>query len=106
MRRILHIIDSLGPTGAARQMLTLAGGMARQGFDVHVCALNESGDMTLKQFEEELGQCSTRAEPISFACVGRRWSIDPLADWKLRRLVARLRPDVVHTWNSVAGMFG
>src|SRR5262245_45079303 len=106
MRRILHIIDSLCLTGAARQMLTVAGGLARRGNDVHVCALNEACDKTFSRFKEELGQDSVDATAISFASVGRRWSIDPLADWKLRRLVARLQPDVVHTWNSVPGMFG
>jgi glycosyltransferase involved in cell wall biosynthesis len=43
---------------------------------------------------------------IKFHGLSRRWPIDPLADWRLLRLVQRLRPDIVHTWDTVPGMFG
>ena len=42
MERILHIIDSLGHSGIANQMLVLARGLASHGFDVHVAVLNAS----------------------------------------------------------------
>jgi glycosyltransferase involved in cell wall biosynthesis len=105
--RILHIIDSLNRTGPARQLLVLAEGLARQGFDVHVCGLNDPPNRIPLPFVEGLGEGSSRlVDGISFVGLGRRWPIDPLADWRLRRLVMRLRPDIVHTWGSVAGMFG
>jgi glycosyltransferase involved in cell wall biosynthesis len=46
------------------------------------------------------------AAGISTTIIPRRWAIDPLADWQLVRHVRRLRPDVVHTWDTVPGMFG
>jgi glycosyltransferase involved in cell wall biosynthesis len=106
MRRILHIIDSRNRSGTAKQLLNLAGGLARQGFEVHVCALNDTASRLPGGFKDELGLGSADSSAISFHGVGRRWAIDPLADWRLQRLVARLRPDVVHTWDSVPGMFG
>jgi glycosyltransferase involved in cell wall biosynthesis len=96
MPRILHIIDSLDYHCAATQLLVLARSLARQGFDVHVCALDQHAPR-LAEF---------MAAGVSTTVIPRRWTLDPLADWQLVRHVRRLRPDVVHTWNSVPGMFG
>ncbi len=96
MPRILHIIDSLGRTGTANQLLLLTRGLKREGFDVHVCALNQRAPL--------LPEFATDEIPVTV--IGRRWALDPLADWKLRQHVARLQPDIVHTWDTVAGMFG
>lgn len=96
MRRILHIIDSLDYNGSAAQLLILAKGLAQQGFDMHVCALD--------QYAPRMAEFIAARIPTTV--IPRRWSVDPLADWQLARHVRRLRPDVVHTWNSVPGMFG
>ena len=106
MPRILHIIDSLGRTGTAKQLLILAEGLARQGYDVHVCALNNAANKIPLPVREGSGEGSSELAAISFTGLGRRWPIDPLADWQLHRLVKRLRPDIVQTWDCVAGMFG
>jgi glycosyltransferase involved in cell wall biosynthesis len=107
MPHILHIIDSLDQSGTARQLLILAEGLVRQGFDVHVCGLRDAPNKIPLTFRDGLGEGSRAAlEAISFRGLGRRWPIDPLADWRLLRHVRRLRPDIVHTWNTVAGMFG
>jgi glycosyltransferase involved in cell wall biosynthesis len=96
MRRILHITDSLGRTGVASQVLVLSRGLVERGFDVHVAALDGCGALA-GEFRES---------GVSTTTLGRRWKFDPIVYWKLRRLVQRLRPDVVHTWNSEAGVFG
>src|SRR5262245_41501426 len=96
MRRILHIIDSLDYTGPATQLLLVAKGLARQGFDVHVCGLDQRAPR-LAEF---------RAAGVETTIVPRRFFLDPLADWQLVRQVRRLRPDVVHTWDSVPAMLG
>ncbi len=96
MPRILHIIDSLDYTGSASQLLVLAKGLAQQGFDVHVCELDRRAPR-LEEFA---------AARIPTTIIPRRWALDPLADWQLVRHVRRLRPDVVHTWDTVPGMFG
>jgi glycosyltransferase involved in cell wall biosynthesis len=51
-------------------------------------------------------QSEFAAAGIPVAHIGRRFAIDPLADVRLARHVARLRPDVVHTWGTVPGLFG
>src|SRR4051812_17300224 len=96
MRRILHIIDSLGYNGAASQLLVLAKALSNQKCDVHVCALDRFA-LRAKEFSE-LG--------IPTTILPRRWALDPFADWQLVRYVRRLQPDIVHTWNTVPGMLG
>jgi glycosyltransferase involved in cell wall biosynthesis len=95
-RRILHITESLARTGGTSQLLVLSRGLAANGFDVHVAALGGPGALA-KEF---------RAAGISTTELGRRWAFDPIAFWRLQRLVRRLRPDVVHTWNSDAAVYG
>lgn len=94
--RILHITDSLGRTGVASQVLVLSRGLVEQGFDVHVAAL-DVGQALAREFRES---------GVSTTTLGRRWKFDPVAYWKLRRLVRRLRPDVVHIWNADAAIYG
>jgi glycosyltransferase involved in cell wall biosynthesis len=94
--RILHIIDSLEPSGAARQLLWLAQGLAGQGLDVAVCVLGRGGAL-LEEF---------RSAGVPTMAVGCRWSIDPLAYRRLTQHVARLRPAVVHTWDHLSGVYG
>jgi len=95
-RRILHITDSLERTGLASQVLLLSNGLMKRGFDVHVASLSDSREMS-----DEF-----RADHVSTTPLGRRWLLDPVALWKLRRLMRRLRPDVVHAWTSDAAIFG
>ena len=94
MRRILHIIDSLEYTGPASQLLILSKRLAQCGHDVHVCAL----DARAPRFDE------FKSAGLSIEVVPRRWTVDPLADWQLRRQIRKLRPDVVHTWDSLPGL--
>jgi glycosyltransferase involved in cell wall biosynthesis len=92
--RILHVINSLARTGLARQLFLLCGGLVKSGWEVHVAALRPIGTM-----DEEF-----RTAGIAVAHMARRWNADPLADLMLVRHAARLRPDIIHTWDTVPGM--
>ncbi len=96
MPRILHIIPTFDRAGAGKQLLVLAPGLVRRGFDVHVCALTRGGPLAAE----------FRAAGISIHVVGQRLKTDPVAFARLARHIARLRPDLVHTWNSPAGSYG
>ncbi len=92
----MHIIDSLDRTGLATQLLVLSQGLLQRGFDVHVVALGGRGALA-----DEFTAAGVPATELD-----RRWAFDPIALGRLQRLVKRLRPDVVHTWNAASGIYG
>ncbi len=96
MRRILHIIPNLDRGGTAKQLALLTTGLPRERFECHVVALNSAGAVAA-----DLRQCG-----IEVHVIGRRWRIDPMAFWRLRRQIHRLYPDVVHTWLFDANTYG
>jgi glycosyltransferase involved in cell wall biosynthesis len=95
-RRILHIIDSLGRTGRATQLLVLSQGLAKAGWEVHVAALRDNAALS-SEF---------RTAGISVVKLQRRWRIDPVAFAQLHRYVNRLQPDVIHTWSDSVTLYG
>jgi len=103
--RILHIIDSLAGGGTAQQLLVLANGLARHGFDVQIAVL-QAGPRLLLPVSNRLADGFEPDPGIPISVIGRRFPIDPLADARLLRYVLGLQPDVVHTWDTVPGMFG
>lgn len=96
MPRILHIIPTFDRAGAEKQLLLLARGLSEQGFDVHVAALTRSGPL-----HDEF-----RAAGIPTTVIGKRLKADPVALARLTRHIARLQPDIVHTWIFAAGSYG
>lgn len=95
-RRICLVIPTLDRNGAEKQLVTLALGLPRDRFDVHVCTLTRGGPL-----ESRLADAGIPVEHI-----GKRWKIDPGAFLRLRRYFARVRPDIVHTWLFAANSYG
>lgn len=96
MKRLLLIIPTLDRCGAEKQLTLLAGGLPRDEFDVHVCALTRGGPL-LETLQE-------REVPVTI--IGKTWKIDPAAYWRLRRHIRQLSPDIVHTWIFAANAYG
>lgn len=96
MPRILHIIPTLDRSGAEKQLSLLATRLLRDEFDVHVCVLTRSGP-----FEQDLRQAGV---PVTL--IGKPHKLDPAAFWRLKRHIASLRPDLVHTWLFAANSYG
>ncbi len=94
--RILHIIPTLDAGGAEKQLTLLATRLPRDQFDVHVCGMARGGVL-----EEPLRQAG-----VPFAVSGKSWRYDPAALWRLKRHIARLRPDLVHTWLFAGNSYG
>ena len=95
-KRILQIIPTFDRSGAEKQMTLLARGLPRDEFDVHVCALTRGGPLA----------ADLRRAQIDATVIGKRWKLDPRAYWRLKRHVARLQPDLVHTWIFAANAYG
>jgi glycosyltransferase involved in cell wall biosynthesis len=94
--RLLHIIPTLVRGGAEKQLALLATGLPREEFDVHVAVLTHTGPL-----EETL-----RAAGVPVTVIGKRWKVDPFAYWRLKALIRRLQPDIVHTWLFAANSYG
>ena len=94
--RILFIIPTLDRSGAEKQLTLLAPGLARAGFDVHVCALTRGGP-----YEKPL-----RAAGLPVTMIGKSWKFDPPAYWRLQSLIASLSPDIVQTCLFAANSYG
>jgi glycosyltransferase involved in cell wall biosynthesis len=95
-RRILHIVATLDRSGAEKQLVLLASQLPRDQFDVHVCAITRGGPLA-----DEL-----RAAGIPVTVIGKRLKIDPLAFDRLRRHIAEVKPELVHTWMFTANAYG
>ena len=95
-KRVLQIIPTLDRAGAEKQLCLLAQGLPRDEFDVHVCALTRGGPLA-----DELAEAG-----IPTVVIGKRWKLDPQAFWRLVEEVARLQPDLIHTWMFAANTYG
>jgi glycosyltransferase involved in cell wall biosynthesis len=95
-KRILQIIPTLDRAGAEKQLCLLARGLPRDEFDVHVCALTRGGPL----------EADLREADIPLTIIGKRWKLDPQAFWRLKRHIAEVRPDLIHTWMFAANTYG
>lgn len=96
MIRVLLLIPTLDQSGAEKQLTLLATQLPRDEFDVQVVALTRSGPYAA--ILEEHG--------IPLTVIGKRWKFDPRALWRLRRLLVKARPDILHTWLFAANAYG
>jgi glycosyltransferase involved in cell wall biosynthesis len=96
MPRVLHIIPTLDRSGAEKQLMLLATGLPRDEFDPHVCVLTRTGP-----YEADLHQAG-----VPVKVIGKSFKVDPAAFFRLKRHIAELRPDVVHTWLFAANSYG
>ena len=95
-KRILEVIPTLDRAGAEKQLTLLAAGLPADEFDVHVCALTRGGPL-LDDLEKA---------DVPTTVLGKRWKLDPSAFLRLKRLIAKLQPDLIHTWIFAANAYG
>jgi glycosyltransferase involved in cell wall biosynthesis len=95
-RRILHIVPSRDPNGTTKQVELLADGLPRGEFETQIVSLKNGKGAQKERQQSGAGELSA----------GQRLRIDPHALWKLRQIVGRARPDIVHTWTFAANTYG
>jgi glycosyltransferase involved in cell wall biosynthesis len=94
--RVALLIDTLELAGAEKQLVTVATGLDRHRFAPVVICLTAKGP-----YEQELRQADV---PVLF--VGKRHKVGFLAYRRLRALLRRERPDVLHTWMFTCNLYG
>lgn len=101
--RVLRIITRLNIGGPAQHVLFLASGLKGNFETVLVTGSPESAEGSMDDLAGALGVIPLRLPHL-------RRPLAPLADlrvlWSLWRLCRRLRPDIVHTHTSKAGLLG
>ncbi len=95
-KKILEIIPTLDRSGAEKQLVLLATNLPKDEFDVHVAVLTRTGPL-----EEELKNAG-----IPYTLINKSWKFDPFAYCRLKRLIRRFQPDLVHTWLFAANSYG
>ena len=96
MIKLLLVIPTLDRSGAEKQFALVAAGLPRDEFDVHCVALTRGGPYA----------ADLEAHGIPLTILHKRFKFDPLALGRLRRLVERLSPDILHTWLFAANAYG
>ena len=96
MIHILLLIPTLDRSGAEKQLTLLAQGLPREEFQVEVVCLSRGGPY----------QAELEAAGITVTVIGKSFRFDPVSLLRLRRLVARRKPDILHTWLFAANSSG
>ncbi len=94
--RVLSVIATLDRSGAEKQFALLAKGLPKDEFDVHAVALTRGGP-----YADWLEEAN-----VPLTILHKRLKADPVALWRLRRLVRSLQPDILHTWLFTANTYG
>lgn len=90
------LIPTLDQSGAEKQFALLAAKLPRERFDVHAIALTRGGPYA-QQIE---------AAGIPVTLIGKSAKFDPLAYFRLRKLLRTLQPQLLHTWLFAANTYG
>ncbi len=94
--RVALIIPSLDQGGAEKQLCLLAGRLPQSGIQPHGIVLTRDGPL-----RAELDRAG-----IAVDVIGKRFRADPTAYFRLRQLLKRTAPTVVHTWLFAANAYG
>ncbi|WP_144995825.1 glycosyltransferase [Polystyrenella longa] len=95
MTRILYTIPTLDRSGAEKQLTLLASALPREQFDIHVATLTRNGP-----YLDNL-----RAAGIEVTCLHKHWKLDPFTCWRLKQLIRKFQPDIIHSWMFTANFY-
>ena len=98
--RIAHIIKATRISGAERHLLFLLAGLRGRGVDARLIILVEPA----QPMDEMVSAAEARQIPILRLPIGRDYDLPLL--WRLRRALAQIKPDIVHTHLIHADLYG
>jgi glycosyltransferase involved in cell wall biosynthesis len=90
--KVMHLIDALDYSGSAQQLRLLGPALAHTDVSVAICCLGPSN-----LWEERLRQEGVAVHNLAWT----RW-FDPSVLWRLREVLRRAAPDVIHVWRLPA----
>ena len=96
MKTVLQIIPTLDQSGAEKQMILLAAGLPRDEFLSHVAVLTRTGPLS----------CELETAEIPYTLINKTTKIDLFAWIRLKNLIRKIKPDIVHTWLFAGNTYG
>lgn len=96
MIKLLLLIPTLDRSGAEKQFSLLAAGLPREEFEIQVICLTRGGPY----------EALLREREIPITVLHKRMKFDPVAFFRLRKLIKRWQPDILHTWLFAANAYG
>lgn len=96
MIKLLLLIPTLDRSGAEKQFCLLATGLPREEFEIQVICLTRGGPY----------EALLREHEIPITVLHKRMKFDPVAFFRLRKLIKRWQPDILHTWLFAANAYG
>jgi len=94
--RIQYIIATLDRAGAEGQLTALLTRLDRSRFEPHLICLTRGG-----HHEAALNQAG-----IPYEILGKSGKADPLAVFRLCKLMKSFKPDILHTWMFTSNAYG
>ncbi len=94
--KILMVVDALSGGGQERQLLEHIKGLLQyQGqYDIYLVSLTDTVEY---KYVYDL--------PIQFDIVKRKYKKDVTVFFKLRNIIKRFRPDIIHSWSYMASVY-
>jgi glycosyltransferase involved in cell wall biosynthesis len=94
--KVILLIPTLDHSGAEKQFALLSSRLPRDEFQVHAVALTRGGP-----YESMIRQAG-----VPLTVLNKRLKFDPVALWRLKRLIDAERPQVLHSWIFAANSYG
>ena len=94
--KVLFVIPTMDRCGAEKQLTLLATGLPKDKFDVKVALLTRGGPYMQRLLDAG----------ISVELIGKNGRFSFRAYRKLKGVIKRYKPDVVHTWLFAANAYG
>jgi glycosyltransferase involved in cell wall biosynthesis len=94
--RVAFLIDTLRPAGAEKQLVTVATGLDPRRFAPLVICLTATGAY----------EVALRAAGVPVRLMGKRHKLGLVVLARLRALLRRERPHVLHTWMFTCNLYG
>ncbi len=88
-RRLLFVITGLDYGGAERQLVLLATRLVKRGWQVKVVSI-----LPPRAFVDDLEAAGIEVETLG---ITRKWQF-PLAWWRLRKIITKWKPHIVHSF--------
>lgn len=94
--RILMVVDSIVKGGKERRMLELVKALTRPGQDYSIYLVSLT-NVVEYDYVHDL--------PIKLEIIERKSKKDPRVILKLRKIVRTFKPDVIHSWGTMASIY-